>query len=174
MRSWSASAPGEAGGDPLLAQHDHPIAHADQFGQLRRDQDDGRPFAGQLGDHRMDLGPDWTSMPWVGSSRIRIRGLVASHLDSTTFCWFLPDRVLTAGRARELQPEPFEMRLDQRELTAAHHQPGHGRPADYRHGRIGENGKIHDQALAEPVLRDVGDARGHGFARIGEGHGLPR
>ena len=36
-----------------------------------------------------------TSMPWVGSSRISTRGLVASHFDSTTFCWLPPESVLT-------------------------------------------------------------------------------
>ena len=35
----------------------------------------------------------WMSMPWVGSSRMSSRGLVASHLASTTFCWLPPDRV---------------------------------------------------------------------------------
>ena len=36
-----------------------------------------------------DLAP--TSMPRVGSSMIRMRGSVSSHLPSTTFCWLPPD-----------------------------------------------------------------------------------
>ena len=32
-----------------------------------------------------------TSMPRVGSSMMRMRGSVASHLPSTTFCWLPPD-----------------------------------------------------------------------------------
>ena len=32
-----------------------------------------------------------TSMPRVGSSRIRMRGLVESHFASTTFCWLPPE-----------------------------------------------------------------------------------
>ena len=32
-----------------------------------------------------------TSMPRVGSSMMRMRGLVASHLASTTFCWLPPE-----------------------------------------------------------------------------------
>ena len=35
----------------------------------------------------------WMSTPWVGSSKISSLGLVASHLASTTFCWFPPDRL---------------------------------------------------------------------------------
>ena len=34
-------------------------------------------------------------MPRVGSSRISTRGLIASHLPSTTFCWLPPDRFTT-------------------------------------------------------------------------------
>ena len=37
-----------------------------------------------------------TSMPRVGSSRMRTLGLSASHLASATFCWLPPDRRLTA------------------------------------------------------------------------------
>ncbi len=37
-----------------------------------------------------------TSMPRVGSSSTRMRGLVASHFARTTFCWFPPERSLTA------------------------------------------------------------------------------
>jgi len=37
----------------------------------------------------------WTSTPWVGSSRIMSRGLAASHLDSTTFCWLPPESIFT-------------------------------------------------------------------------------
>ena len=36
-----------------------------------------------------------TSMPRVGSSMIRTRGAVASHLLSTTFCWLPPDSFST-------------------------------------------------------------------------------
>src|SRR5450830_410476 len=35
----------------------------------------------------------WTSIPRVGSSRIRSLGTVASHLAMTTFCWFPPERL---------------------------------------------------------------------------------
>jgi len=35
------------------------------------------------------------SMPRVGSSRIRIRGRVASHWAMTTFCWWPPQRLWT-------------------------------------------------------------------------------
>ncbi len=37
-----------------------------------------------------------TSMPRVGSSKIRICGRVSSHLASTTFCWLPPDRKRTS------------------------------------------------------------------------------
>ncbi len=40
-----------------------------------------------------DLAP--TSMPRVGSSMISTRGLAASHLASTTFCWFPPESCRT-------------------------------------------------------------------------------
>ena len=36
-----------------------------------------------------------TSIPRVGSSRIRIRGRVASHFAITTFCWLPPDKSFT-------------------------------------------------------------------------------
>ena len=37
-----------------------------------------------------------TSMPRVGSSRIRISGPENSHFASTTFCWLPPDRFTVA------------------------------------------------------------------------------
>ena len=41
-----------------------------------------------------------TSMPRVGSSTISTRGLVDSHLASTTFCWLPPDSVDTGSVSR--------------------------------------------------------------------------
>ena len=38
---------------------------------------------------------DCTSMPCVGSSRIRSDGAVASHFASTTFCWLPPESAET-------------------------------------------------------------------------------
>ena len=46
----------QLGGDPALAQHHDPVAHAQQLGQLRRDQDDGEALPGQVGDDRVHLG----------------------------------------------------------------------------------------------------------------------
>ena len=38
-----------------------------------------------------------TSMPRVGSSRMITRGLIDSHLASTTFCWLPPDSTPAAA-----------------------------------------------------------------------------
>ena len=46
----------ESRGLAPLAQDDDPIAHADELGQLRRNEQDCEPLRGELGDHRMDLG----------------------------------------------------------------------------------------------------------------------
>ena len=39
-----------------------------------------------------------TSMPRVGSSKMKMRALEHSHLAMTTFCWFPPDRWPTIRR----------------------------------------------------------------------------
>ncbi len=44
-----------------------------------------------------------TSMPRVGSSRIRKRGFIASQRASTTFCWLPPERSPTAFSASDVR-----------------------------------------------------------------------
>ena len=39
-----------------------------------------------------------TSMPWVGSSRMRTDGPVTSHLLRATFCWLPPESVATGTK----------------------------------------------------------------------------
>ena len=46
----------EMRGNAAFAQHDDAVAHADELGQLRRDQDDGQSLLRELGDHAVDLG----------------------------------------------------------------------------------------------------------------------
>ena len=104
-----ASLRGELGDDAALAHHQHAVAHAEHLRQLARDHQDREALARRartISRWISALAP--TSMPRVGSSRISRRGLVASHLPSTIFCW-LPPRELVhdlLGRVR-LDVEPL-------------------------------------------------------------------
>ena len=70
---------------------------AEQLGELGGDHEDGdaglRPAPRSAGRSRA-LAP--TSMPRVGSSRIRMRGSRASQRASTTFCWLPPESLRTS------------------------------------------------------------------------------
>ena len=85
--------PRQLAGDPALAHHQDPVAHPQHLGQIGRDQQDGaalRRVNSTISRWTSSLAP--TSMPWVGSSRIRIRERAISHLARTTFCWLPPLR----------------------------------------------------------------------------------
>ena len=101
--------------------------------------------------------------------------MVASHFDRTTFCWLPPDSVLTGwSKLRNFRRRRLRCGSTRPSSLRAHDQPGHRRLADHRQGRVGEDGEVHDQALAEPVLRHVGDAGRHRGRRLGEGDLRPR
>src|SRR5688572_14697336 len=67
-----------------------------------------------------------TSIPLVGSSRINTAGLRASHLASTTFCWFPPDRLCTAceGPSALMPSAPIQCRANSVSRPAAYQPRG--------------------------------------------------
>ena len=110
-----------------------------------------------------------TSMPCVGSSRIRTRGMVASHLDRTTFCWLPPERVFTGwSKSRNFRRNRRRVRFNKLKFAPPHHEAGQRRLSDNGERRVGEDGKLHDQALAQAVLGNIDDAGGHRRGRIGK------
>ena len=54
--SWVASPRENSAVLQPLAQHDDPVAHADELGHLRGDQDDRHALRRKVGDHGVDLG----------------------------------------------------------------------------------------------------------------------
>ena len=99
------------------------------------------------------------SIPRVGSSRIRTRGSVASHLARTTFCWLPPDRALDrlvdAGHP-DVQPgrvavadAPLPRLVDEQ----AREQPRQDRQRDV----VGDR-EVEHQPFEVAVLRQVGHA----------------
>ena len=69
----------------------------------------------------------------------------------------------------ELQPQSLQVRLDEGKLASSPDQTGERHPVDRRQRGVGEDREIHDEALAEPVLRHVGYSPPHGVGRIREG-----
>ena len=163
----------ESRGLAPLAQDDDPIAHADELGQLRRNEQDCKSLRGELGDHRMDLG--------LALDVDALGRLVENHeprIGGEPFGQH--DLLLVAARKRlyglveiaELQPQSLQVRLDEGELASSPDQTGERRPVDHRQRGVGEDREIHDEALAEPVLRHVGYSPRHGVGRIREGRRL--
>ena len=163
----------ESRGLAPLAQDDDPIAHADELGQLRRNEQDCESLRGELGDHRMDLG--------LALDVDALGRLVENHeprIGGEPFGQH--DLLLVAARKRlyglveiaELQSQSLQVRLDKGELASSPDQTGERRPVDRRQRGIGEDREIHDEALAEPVLRHVGYSPRHGVGRIREGRRL--
>ena len=97
-----------------------------------------------------------TSMPRVGSSKIRTPGWIASHLASTTFCWLPPDRKRTSCSSGGAQLDRAGELLDatvpgsRRRLLAAE------RPQ--REQRVVAHRLREREALALAVLGDEADA----------------
>ena len=102
------------------------------------------------------------SMPRVGSSRIRTRGSVASHLPSTTFCWLPPESACTDWSTPVVRiwscihvpaaESPFRRRPDEQPRE----QPRQDRQRD-----VGGDREVEDEAVLVAVLGDVGDAGRH-------------
>ena len=145
-----------------LAQDDDPIAHADELGQLRRNEHDRESLRGEFGDHCMDL-------------RLALDVYALGRLVENHELWIggepfgQHDLLLVAARKRlyglveieELQPQSLQVWLDQGELASSLDQTGESRPVDRWQRPIGEDREIHDEALAEPVLRHVGYSPRH-------------
>ena len=155
----------QLGGDPALAQHHDPVAHAQQLGQLRGDQDDGEALAREVGDDRVDLG--------LGLHVDALGRLVQDqHARLGRQPLGQHDLLLVAAGQRldrlQVAPEPqaqaVEVAAHEAQLARRPDQAGHGRLVDDRQGGVGEDREVHHQALADPVLRDVGDAGRHGVA----------
>ena len=160
----------QLGGDPALAQHHDPVAHAQELGQLRGDQDDGQALAGEVGDDRVHLGLGLhvdALGRLVEDQHARLgRQPLGQHDLLLVAAGQRLDRLLVAPEA---QAQPVEMAAHQAQLAGRADQAGRGRLVDHRQRGVGEDREVHHQALADPVLRDVGDAGRHGVAGRGEG-----
>lgn len=75
-----------------IAQDNDPIGVTHQLLQFRRDNQQRQPSAQRVSIRRIISAWAPTSMPRVGSSRIRNCGLVSSQRESSTFCWLPPER----------------------------------------------------------------------------------
>ena len=71
-----------------------------------------------------------TSTPCVGSSRIRIFGSAASHLESATFCWLPPDRLRTTCDG----PNALMLSCSMKRRVSARSAPGRRNPSGDRRG----------------------------------------
>ncbi len=93
----------ELADDLAPAHHQDAVAHRHQLLDLRGDEEHAAAVGGEPVDDRVDL-DTWppTSMPRVGSSRMKIDGSDISHLAITTFCWLPPDRLLRRLRRATL------------------------------------------------------------------------
>ena len=111
------------------------------------------------------------SMPRVGSSRIRTRGLVASHLASTTFCWLPPESAPTGWSTPVILTSELcgvlvgDRAFDRRALTSSR---GNSRGRIGRRHVLGDR-EVEHQALLVAVLGQVGDAGIHRRRRAREG-----
>jgi hypothetical protein len=152
----------EMAGHFAFPQHDDAIAHADEFGQFGRNEDDRHPLPSQLGDHRMNfrLALDVDALGrLIEDQRAR---LSRQPLGENDFLLVSPRQgVDPLVEAAEFQPEPLQMRLDETTFAPTHDQAGKCRPFDHGQRGVGQNGEVHDEALAKPVFRDVGDAGRH-------------
>ena len=145
------------------------MAHADQLGQLGRDQDDREALAREIGDQRVDLGlglhVDALGRLVQDQHAGRRRQPLGEHDLLLVAAGERLDRLVVAAEA---EPEPLERRLHQRELAPGVDQPGHGRLVDRRQGRVGEDREIHHQALPDAILGEVGDPVPERLARRAE------
>ena len=111
-----------------------------------------------------------TSMPRVGSSMIRMRGSVSSHLPSTTFCWLPPESwPTTCSGPRARMPSCLIEAAARCASAAEVDEDAAGDAAQRRHRDVLADGHRPDQALQAAVLGHVGDAEVAGLARRGDG-----
>ena len=108
-----------------------------------------------------------TSMPRVGSSRISSDGWVFSHLLSITFCWLPPESLATASSTDGVR---IASRLRNASAVALSNAGADQAEAvevalQARQRDVGRDRHRQRQAELAPVLREVGDAVRHRFAR---------
>ena len=110
-------------------------------------------------------------MPMVGSSMMKTRGLVPSHLANSTFCW-LPPLSERAGRLRprRTHPQPGDG-LARRRRRSPRCRAAPSRPA--KRSSIGRTTfswivKSGQDALAQPVVGEQHDAGGQRLARVAQ------
>ena len=103
-----------------------------------------------------------TSMPRVGSSIISSEGPRASHLPSTTFCWFPPDSVETAFHSRPNFSWSRSAQVGgEVPLAGAADEAEPAQPAERGQRDVPVDAEVHDQALLPSVLGHQGDSRRH-------------
>ena len=118
-----------------------------------------RPWAASSAMNSCTAALEPMSMPLVGSSRMMTRGLVASHLAMTTFCWLPPessaDVLVERGGA---QVEAARVLAGEAELLGEAQEAAARGAGERGQGDVLEDRQAADRALAAAVLGDVDDA----------------
>ena len=81
-------------GNEAFVHHENAVAHAEHFGQLRANHENGLALPSQVVDQQINLilGADVdASRRLVENHDLRVG---SSHFASTTFCWLPPDKFL--------------------------------------------------------------------------------
>ena len=156
--------------DAPLSKDDDAVAHADQFGQLRGDEQDRKALPRQIGDHYMDLRLRLYVDALCGfvenkHARMCCQPLGQNHLLLIATGKSL-DRLI---EATEPQTKSIEIWSHQSQLARPSYETRTRRLIDERQGGVGQDCEVHDQALPDPVFGNVGDSRLHGVARRSEG-----
>ena len=84
--------------NPALAHYIDPIAHMNNLRQFGRNHDNTDALICQLMHQLVDFVFEPTSIPLVGSSKIKTPGSVSSALTMTTFCWLPPLKFFASCR----------------------------------------------------------------------------
>ena len=146
---------------PAAVHHQHAVAHAEHLGQLARDHQDRHALAARAGPSARwisALAP--TSMPRVGSSMMRMRGSVASHLPSTTFCWLPPESWPTtcSGPRARMPSCLIEAARAQRPRAEVDEDAAGDAARATASETFSRDGHRPDQALQAAILGHIGDA----------------
>ena len=148
--------------DNPFPKNNDSIRSADEFRQFGRDHYDGRSFLRKACDHGVNFGFRLNVHPLRRLIKNEDPGLGREPLREN-------DLLLIASRkllhelivAAASHPEAIQVRLDESKFTRAFNETKRGRLVYHGQNGIGQDGKIHHQALSHPIFRHVGYAHVH-------------
>ena len=102
-----------------------------------------------------------TSMPRVGSSRMRSLGWALSHLLNITFCWLPPESFSTSTLTEGVRIESFSWNSSAVAISVSLPDQAQAIQVSAQHGQrdVGRDRHGHDQAELAAVFGHIGDAK---------------